>query len=417
MRRGERWLLGIAIALAAAGVLSMALQSRQARLAADFTLDYAAGVLLREGQFAAPYQQQVLVATIHRVAPASSIDPRLPYNKPLAAALPAALLSLLPLDIAFRVWQLLSVALMVGAIVVLQQAAPLGRGALRFGSVGLFAAVPAWASLTEGQITPLVLMGASLIVLAALHDESALRAGPSPPDGYRQRQLGSGTATPRRLALWAAFAGALLAVKPQYVPACLLILVAARLWRALFAAFIGSALVMMSPLAGGGSALAAMVHNAFLANQAVSIHADETWTGLLGSLMPPPQATVAGTALFAAILLALSWLAWRRSLEPVVFATLAGVLSLLASPHALPHDLLLLAVPAWLSVSLDRERRLPVNPVVAWLLVDLALVVDLRGVGLPLAPVVLTVLIVLSLVEIRRRAARKEHHPPVALAG
>src|SRR5437588_137327 len=93
---------------------------------------------------------------------------------------------------------------------------------------------------------------------------------------------------------------------------------------------------------------------------------------------------------------------------------LAVVVSALASPHALPHDLLILVVPAWLAVVLFVEGHLP-NPIPGLLLVDLALVIDLRGTNLPLAPIVITAVLAWYGWQFRRRA-RQPHRPPVAAA-
>jgi hypothetical protein len=378
-RRADRLLLALVIALAAAGVLTVASQSRPARLAADFTIDYSAGVLLREGKPAAAYQQAELARTIRAVAPDSGIDLRLPYNKPLAAALPFAALSLLPLEAAFRLWQGISLGLLGGVIWLLHSAAPLGRRAPLFAALGMLAAVPVWATLTEGQPTVLLLIGAALVV-------GSLRF---------------------RLVGLAGLAGCLLAVKPQYLPAYLAILLAAREWRLLLTAVAGGALVLLSPLAGGPGALPAMLHNALLANDAVSAHLDESWVGLLAVALPSRVATAATVLIDGTALLALAWVAWRRPSNLVAYAAIAGVLAVIASPHALPHDLVLLAVPAWLTVRLQRDGALP-DLLPVWALVDLALIVDLRGLPVPLVPIALTLLlgvIVFRLARTDQRAA------------
>ena len=69
----------------------------------------------------------------------------------------------------------------------------------------------------------------------------------------------------------------------------------------------------------------------------------------------------------------------------IVFATTAAILF---SPHALPYDTVLLAVPAWLSFVLHRMNAIP-SPAPAWLAVAVALVLDLGSPLVSLAPVVL----------------------------
>lgn len=379
-------MLALVVALAAAGFLVILLQPRAARLSSDFTINYSAGVLVRQGHFAAPYQQAALADTMRRVAPDGAIDPRLPFSLPLVAALPFAALSLLSIDLAFRVWQIVAAALLLVAVLILQRARPLDRKAPAFAMLGLLAAVPTWTALTEGQVTPLLVVGGALLVAALSRDRWGL----------------------------AAAGGALLAIKPQYLPAYLLVVLAARRWRMLLVAGVAATLVLMSPLAAGAGGMAAMVHNALRANQAVAIRLDEAWIGVLGPALPAVAATAVAIAVYLAVLAALGLTAWRRPASTTGFAVLAVALSLLASPHALPHDLLMLAVPAWLAVDLFFEGRLP-NPIPGLLLIDLALLIDLHGVGLPLGPIVMTAVVLWYGWRFRQRA-QQHRRPPVVQA-
>ena len=379
-------MLALVVALAAAGFLVILLQPRAARLSSDFTINYSAGVLVRQGHFAAPYQQAALADTMRRVAPDGAIDPRLPFSMPLVAALPFAALSLLSIDLAFRVWQIVAAALLLVAVLILQRARPLDRKAPAFAMLGLLAAVPTWTALTEGQVTPLLVVGGALLVAALSRDRWGL----------------------------AAAGGALLAIKPQYLPAYLLVVLAARRWRMLLVAGVAATLVLMSPLAAGAGGMAAMVHNALRANQAVAIRLDEAWIGVLGPALPAVAATAVAIAVYLAVLAALGLTAWRRPASTTGFAVLAVALSLLASPHALPHDLLMLAVPAWLAVDLFFEGRLP-NLIPGLLLIDLALLIDLHGVGLPLGPIVMTAVVLWYGWRFRQRA-QQHRRPPVVQA-
>jgi hypothetical protein len=333
------------------------------------------------------------------VAPDGAIDPGLPFSLPLAAALPYAALSLFPFEVAFRLNQLMSASLMLLAVLLLQRAVPIragnlefslprmrGRvrvGALSLAVLGVLAAVPTWGTLTEGQPTAWLFLGAAMVMLALRADSLALAAG----------------------------AGMLLAVKPQYLPIYLTILFAARRWRSLVAAALGGGLVLLSPLAGGVGGLSAMVHNALSANQAVAIRLNESWIGLIGPALPARGATLAAIAAYLAVLVVLSLLAWRRPASIVGFAALAGTLAVLASPHALPHDLLILAVPAWLAIVLYRQRELP-NPIPALLALDVALLIDLRGIDLPLGPVIMTAAVAWYVWQFRQRAAQ-QRRPPI----
>jgi len=389
----DRAVLAVTVALAAAGLAVILTQSPAARLSSDFTINYSAGVLLRQGHLAAPYDQAELGAMMRRVAPDGAIDPRLPFSLPLAAALPYAVLSLLPFEVAFRLCQLLSAALLLVAVLLLMRAAPTLPSPARGGGkylglavLGVLAAVPTWGAFTEGQPTAWLLLGATMMVLALRSDSPALAAG----------------------------AGMLLAVKPQYLPVYLTILFAARRWRSLGAAATGGAIVLLSPLAGGAGGLSAMVHNALSANQAVAIRLNESWIGVIGAALPSRAATMVAIALYLAVLLALCWLAWRRLPSLIAFATLAGALAVLASPHSLPHDLLILAVPVWLAIVLYRQGALP-NPMPALLAIDLAVLIDLRGTDIPLGPIVMTAVVAWYGWQFRQRAAQ-QRRPPIGRA-
>jgi hypothetical protein len=393
-RRLTRALLALVLALAAAGLMVVLTQSPASRLSSDFTINYSAGMLVRQGRFAAPYQQAELGDMMRRVAPGGAIDPRLPFSLPLGAALPYAVLSLLPIELAFRLWQLITIALIVVAVLLLQRAAPTllspgggGKIAVRgLAVVGLLAAIPTWATLTEGQPTAWLFLGGAMVVSVLRWDSPALAAG----------------------------AGLLLAVKPQYLPAYLVILFAARRWRSLAGAVAGAGLLLLSPLVGGGAGLIGMVHNALSANQVVAVRLNESWIGVIGPALPASFTTAVAIILYLGVLAALFVLAWRRPASVMGFAGFAGALMVLASPHALPHDLLILAVPAWLAIVLYREGALP-NPLPGLLAVDIALLIDLRGLDLPLGPIVMTAVVAWYGWRFRQRAAQRRR-PPIGRA-
>ena len=389
MRRPiDRAMLAVAVALAAAGLAVVLTQSPASRLSSDFTINYSAGALVRQGHLAAPYDQPALGEMMRRVAPDGAIDPRLPFSLPLAAALPYAVLSLLPFEVAFRLFQLLSAALLLVAVLLLQRAVAIGRGKFTLGLaiVGVLAAVPTWGTLTEGQPTAWLLLGAAMVMLVLRSDSSLVAAG----------------------------AGLLLAVKPQYLPAYLAVLFAARRWRSLATAAAGGGLMLLSPLAGGVGGVAAMVHNALSANQAVGVQLNEAWVAVFGPALPPRATTVLAIALYLAVLVALGVLAWRQPASMIGFATLAGTLAVLASPHALPHDLLILAVPAWLAMVLYREGALP-NPLPGLLAIDVALLIDLRGIDIPVGPIVMTAALVWYGWQFRQRSEQRRR-PPIGRA-
>jgi len=385
--RLNRWLIGLLVALAVAGCTAVVTQSSASRQAADFTFYYSAALLVREGHPAAPYDQAHLAATISTVAPESGVDRRLPFNLPVGAILPLVPLTLLPLDLAFRSWQVISLALLLFALLIFKRAYPLGRGSLALAALGLLASVPAWSLLIEAQLTALVLLGSALL-LAGLRTNAAS----------------------------VAFAGGLLlAVKPHFLPAYLVILLAVRHWRSILAATAGAAAMLLSPLtAGGPPAMEAMVRNALSTNGLVPVRLTEAWIGLLSIVLPVATVTLVSVALYLAVLVLLSLAALHyRPDAAVPFAALALSLGMLASPHVLPHDLLLLAGPAWLVFSLFREGRIA-SPLPALMLVELALLIDLRGVGIVLGPIAITMAVAWAIGSFRRRADR--HRSLIAAA-
>ncbi|HEY0492522.1 MAG TPA: glycosyltransferase 87 family protein [Candidatus Dormibacteraeota bacterium] len=385
--RARRWLIALGLALALAGCAAVITQSSESRQAADFTFYYSAALLVRDGDAAAAYDQSALQAAIKQVAPESAVDRRLPFNLPLAAVLPLVPLTLLPLELAFRAWQLISLGLLVLALLLLARSYPLGRGSFGLGLLAILASVPLWSVITEAQLTPLLLLGGVLVLSAAGRDLP-----------------------------WAAFAGGLLlAVKPHFLPAYLLILLAARHRRSLLAAIAGGALMLMSPLAAGGvPVLAAMIRNALSTNGLVPIRLSEAWIGLVAAFVPG-AATQVSLVLYLLALLLLAVVAIRRAdtmLAP--FAAIALWVGMLASPHVLPHDLLLLAIPGWLAIWLYREGRLP-SPLIGLLLVDLALLLDSRGIGFVLGPIVMTAAAAWAFWRFRQRADRlASQHKAVA---
>ncbi|MEA2668533.1 MAG: hypothetical protein QOJ33_1467, partial [Chloroflexota bacterium] len=185
-------------------------------------------------------------------------------------------------------------------------------------------------------------------------------------------------------------AGALLlGLKPQYLPAFLILLGAQRHWRTLAAAVLGAVAVGLSPLlAGGVNGMQAMVWSALDAGQGV-VRYNESLIGTVSPLLPGRLPTLLGFSLWALALAALAVAALRgERAHAIGLAALASAVAILFSPHALPYDTVLLAVPAWLSFALYRAKAIP-TPAPAWLAVALALVVDLGSPLFMLAPLVL----------------------------
>src|SRR5260370_1314789 len=129
-------------------------------------------------------------------------------------------------------WQAIPLSLLSLALMLLARWLPLGRRALPLAIAALLAFPATWALFSEGQSSGLLLLGAVLLLGAWRHDR-----------------------------WWMAAAGALLlGLKPQYLPAYLILLGAQPQRRPLMAAALSAAAVGLSPLlAGGGHCLLAVV--------------------------------------------------------------------------------------------------------------------------------------------------------------
>lgn len=381
--RWQRLTVAVIAALLIAGLLVVVHQSSLARRSADFTINYSAALLIRQGHPQAIYQRDQLGPLMLRLSD-HAIDPRLPFDAPLALALPWVPLTFLPLEVAFHVWQMMTLGLLLLALLLLARWLPLGRRSLPLAMAALLAFPASWALFSEGQSSALLLLGAVLLIGAWRRDR-----------------------------WWMAAAGALLlGLKPQYLPAYLILLAAHRQWRPLAAALLGALAVGLSPLlAGGVSGMQAMVWSALDAGQGV-VRYNESLIGTVSPLLPGRLPTLLGFSLWALALLALAVVAFRRERAHAIgLALLAGTVAILFSPHALPYDAVLLAVPAWLSFVLYRASAIP-TPAPAWVAVGLALVVDLGSPLVMLAPLVLLA----CLIWYGRAYLRRAQARPTAIA-
>jgi len=381
--RWRRLTVAVIAAFVIAGLLVVGHQSSLARRSADFTINYSAGLLIREGHPQAIYQRDQLGPLMLRLSD-NAIDPRLPFDAPLALALPWVPLTFLPLELAFHIWQIVTLSLLLLSLMLLARWLPLGRRSLPLAMTALLAFPATWALFSEGQSSALLLLGAVLLVGAWRHDH-----------------------------WWMAAAGALLlGLKPQYLPAYLVLLGAQRQWRTLTAAVLGAAAAGLSPLlAGGVNGLSAMVWSALEAGQGV-VRYNESLIGTVSPLLPGRFPTILGFSIWAFALAALALAASRGArAHGIGLAALASTVAILFSPHALPYDTVLLAVPAWLSFVLYRMKAIP-SPAPAWMAIALAVVVDLGSPLVMLAPLVLLG----CLVWYGRAYLRRAHDHPTAIA-
>jgi len=366
MTRLERWTIAITVAFALAGAAVVLHQSSVGRRSADFTIDYSAALLIRQGHPAAVYQPDQLGPLMQKLSE-HAIDQRLPFDAPLAMALPYVPLTYLDLETAFHVWQVLTLGLLALSIVLLARWYRLGRRSRAIGALGLFAFPATWALLSEGQSSALLVLGAVSLV------------GASRRGSWQLAGLGSG----------------LLAIKPQYLPVYLLLFVTRRQWGSLAAALVGALAIALSPLlAGGPGGLSSMVSSALDAGQGV-IRDNESLIGVLGPWLPGRMPTLAAFSIWILALMAFLLLAVRRPAEadPVAITVLLTCAGFLFAPHALPYDTVLLVVPAWLAFELYRRGQIP-TPVPCALTLATAMVIDLASTLINLVPLVLLLAVI-----------------------
>src|SRR5436305_12185157 len=97
INRWRGWRLPVLVGFVIAGIGVLGRESGLARRSADFTIAYSAALLIREGRAEDVYRPDQLGPLMLRLSD-SAIDPRLPFDAPLASALPVVPLTLLPLE-------------------------------------------------------------------------------------------------------------------------------------------------------------------------------------------------------------------------------------------------------------------------------------------------------------------------------
>jgi glycosyl transferase family 87 len=335
----------------------------------DFTAFYVGGTLLREGHTGDLYSQ-ALQQPLHSALIAPDREANLPFvNTPVAAALvlPATFLSL---DAAYRLWSLLELAVLILAVVLAVRSVDWPAEMPRIWRVAAGAAALAgmgtWTMFVQAQWTPLLALG---IVLAYR--------------SWKRGHLATGAAL---LVVSAGIA------KPHLALGLLAFLAGWRERRVIMGALLGVAglavasLLLVSPAGVEGfvSILASSTTRWELATMV-------SFIGVVGSLFG--NGLTAHLIGLVATLLACAaavWLGMRVRRDPNRLDTaLAGavVLSLVASPHAYPDDLVMLA-PAFVIGLAAAARRMGAtapltlrSPVAyayaAWILITVAACVDL----------------------------------------
>ena len=299
----------------------------------DFSASYVAALLLRGGDGADLYNQQTEHSRHLTLLPAGTVI-NLPFITPPTTALLVLPLTVLDPGAAFRVWSILELLLLALGVWVAIRAGPWPshiRRAPRAATLMIaVAAGGTYAFLLLGQIDGLTALGLGAAYAAWRRDR------------------------PGAAGFWMALAFA--ATKPHLAVGLGIWLLARRDWRALAGAAAGCALVAAVSLAlVGTGGLAGFV-------SALSFAAGNTpgastlgVPGMIASWLGSGSgAVVVGVAGSVIALAACALLGARSRGKPgALEASLAGAaaLSLVASPHLLPHDLVILAPAfAWCMV-------------------------------------------------------------------
>ncbi len=334
----------------------------------DFTATYVGATLLREGRGGSVYDERAQ-ASLHAAVIAPLRRGNLAFVNPPLAALLAVPVTLLPLDAAYRAWQALQLAMLAAAVTVAARFAAWPRRLAGNGarSVTILVALAGTGTLSLGLLGQWD--GLSALGLAVAY---AL---------WRRDRAGAGGAV---LALTSAVA------KPHLAIGLAAFVVGWQDRRVLAGATAGVlGVVALSLVAVGPSGLVGFAGGLAADAQRWPLASMLGFTGLTGSWLGEGVSAqvLAGcgsvAAVAACVALGRRLAADRGVLEPCLAA--ATLLSLLASPHLLSHDLVLLApmLVAMLAWAAHRDGgiawpgRASGAVLAGWIVLSLAAALDL----------------------------------------
>jgi hypothetical protein len=304
----------------------------------DFTAFYVGGTLLREGHHGDLYSE-ALQQPLHAALIAPDREGDLPFvNTPVAAALvlPATLLSL---DAAYRLWSVLELGVLILAVVLAVRSADWPAETPRLWRIAAGAAalagVGTWTMFVQAQWTPLLALG---LVLA-----------------YRSWKTGHPFTGAAVLVVSAGIA------KPHLALGLLAFLLGWRERRVILGAVAGAVALAVASLAlVGPSGVAGFVGVLASSTTRWDLSTMVSFIGVVGSLFG--NGLAAHLIGLAATLLACAAAVWlgtmvRRDRKCLDMALVgAVVLSLVASPHAYPDDLVMLAPALVIGVAAAARR-------------------------------------------------------------
>jgi Glycosyltransferase family 87 len=367
--RPARLIIAIAAALLVAYGVIWTQVSRFDVGRSDFTAFYVGGTLLREGHTGDLYSQAVQ-QPLHSALIAPDPEANLPFvNTPVAAALvlPA---TFLPLHAAYRLWSLLELGVLVLAVVLAVRTVEWPAATPRVWKVAAGAAalagVGTWTMFVQAQWTPLLALG---LVLAYW--------------SWKRGHLATGAGV---LVVSAGIA------KPHLALGLLAFLIGWRRRRVILGALAGGAgLAVASLTLVGPSGVAGFVNILASSTTRWALSTMVSFIGVAGSLFG--NGLAAHLVGLVASLLACAAALWlgmrvRRDASQLDTALVgAAVLSLLASPHAYPDDLVMLAPALVIAIAAVARRVGSSTPLTltspvaiafgAWALISVAASADL----------------------------------------
>ena len=329
-RRAVAIATGVAAVLLAYYAISWAQVTPSRERGTDFSASYVAALLLRSGDGSQLYDQQVERARHLELLPAGTVI-TLPFITPPTTALLALPFTALDPGTAFRVWSMLELLLLVLAVWIAIRAGP-------------------WPALrARARRMPVVLMALAgggtfaFLLLGQIDGFAALGLAAAYASWRGERSATAG--------FWLGLAFA--ATKPHLAIGLAIWLFARRDWRALAGASTGCALVAAVSLAlVGPSGIGDFVSALGFAYGNTPVSSTLGVPGLIGSWFGggtlPAVIGITGASVALAGCAVLG--AWSRRGSATLEVSLAGAvaLSLVASPHLLAHDLVILApVFAW----------------------------------------------------------------------
>jgi hypothetical protein len=364
-RRAVAIATGIAAVLLAYYAISWAQVTPSRERGTDFSASYVAALLLRSGDGSQLYDQQAEHARHIELLPAGTVI-NLPFITPPTTALLALPFTALDAGTAFRVWSVLELLLLLIAVWIAIRAGPWPKRGARGSHLAVLLMALAgggtFAFLLLGQIDGFAALGLAAAYASWRRERSAL-AG-----------------------FWLGLAFA--ATKPHLAIGLAIWLVARRDWRALAGAATGCALVAVVSFAlVGSSGIGDFISALGFAYGNTPASSTLGVPGLIASWLGtgalPAALGIIGAVLALAGCAVLGARSRGASVSLEVSLAGAAALSLVASPHLLAHDLVILApLFAWCAARAAAADMSPwpgtisLRVIGAWAILGLAAYLD-----------------------------------------